>query len=72
VMVYKPVLFQTKEKKPNIKDDKVLLMKLMEYKDSDAEVAAMVEILEKNIYESKNLKVDKKQLKELLKRYNIH
>jgi hypothetical protein len=71
VMVYKPFVLQTKEKKLNIKDEKVLLMKLMEYKDSDQEVAQFVDILEKNIYESKGLKVDKKRLKALLKKYNI-
>jgi hypothetical protein len=60
----------TKEKSVNIKDEKVLLVKLLPYKE-DAEVANIVEILEKNLYTSTKEVIDKKILKEIVKKYNI-
>ncbi len=62
-----------KSKKQNgisIKDPKMLLMKLLPYKD-DNEVKKIVGILENNIYANKKEEYDKKVLKEVLKRYDI-
>jgi len=71
VVLAKPFSFKPKEKKLNIKDEKILLIKLMEYKDKDEKVQEIVDILEQNIYGSKHQKIDKKVLKEILKKYNI-
>jgi len=71
LMFKQPWQLGKKEKKLNIKDEKVLLMKLMEFKDKDPEVQKIVDILENNIYNGASQKVDKKQLKEILKKYNI-
>ncbi|MDY0124059.1 BatD family protein [Sulfurimonas sp.] len=71
IMLYRPNFsFEKKAKEGSIKDPKILLTKLLPYKD-DREVAEIVEILEKNIYSSEKIEVDKKALKELLKRYGI-
>ena len=71
IMLYKPRFSSAKKvKEGSIKDPKILLTKLLPYKD-DREVAEIVEILEKNIYSSEKIEVDKKALKELLKRYGI-
>lgn len=57
--------------KISLKDEKLLLIKLLPYKDSDTEVRELVEILEKNIYSSEKEKLDKAKVKDLLKRYGI-
>jgi len=71
LMLIKPVELFKKEKKFNLKDEKLLLVKLLPFKDKDAEVQKIVDILESNIYSSKKEKIDKKLLKEILKKYNI-
>ncbi|MEN4053961.1 MULTISPECIES: BatD family protein [Sulfurimonas] len=60
-----------KEKRFNIKDEKLLLLKLLPYKDSDKDVKIIVDTLEGNLYGDKKEKIDKKLLKEVLKRYDI-
>ena len=70
LILLKQSTFFTKEKSINIKDEKVLLVKLLPYKE-DAEVAKIVDILEKNLYTSTKEVLDKKLLKEIIKRYNI-
>jgi len=55
----------------NIKDEKALLIRLLPYKDSDESVAKIVDILENNLYSKSKTEIDKRQLKEILKRYNI-
>lgn len=57
-------------KKSSIKNPKELLTKLMAYKE-DAEVKRLIEILEKNIYTNEKIEIDKKALKEVLKKYRI-
>jgi len=70
-MLYRPYFgFAKKSKKESIKEPKVLLAKLLPFKD-DKEVAEIVEILERNIYSDEKTEIDKKALKELLKRYKI-
>lgn len=71
LMLIKPAELFKKEKKLNIKDEKLLLVKLLPYKDKDADVQKIVDILEGNIYSSKKEKIDKKLLKEILKKYDI-
>jgi hypothetical protein len=72
IMILKEKQFnKTETKKFSIKDEKLLLIKLLPYKESDEEIRKIVEILEKNIYTNQKEKIDKKVLKELVKRYNI-
>jgi len=67
----RPFQGRKKEKKLSLKDEKLLLIKLMEFKDKDEKVQEIVDILEQNIYGSKHQKIDKKVLKEILKKYQI-
>ena len=62
---------KTETRKFSIKDEKLLLIKLLPYKESDDEIRKVVEILEKNIYSNEKENIDKKMLKELIKKYNI-
>lgn len=59
-----------REQKVNIKDKKLLLIKLLPFKDED-DVKKVVDILEKNIYENQNIELDKKLLKEVVKKYLV-
>jgi len=67
---FKPWKLSKKEKSVSLKEPKSLLIKLMPYRD-DAEVANMIESLERSIYSDGVLEIDKKALKEVLKRYQI-
>lgn len=71
VMLFKPNLKKERKKKFNMKDEKLLLIKLLPYRDEDENVAKVVAILEANIYAKSKTSIDKKLLKELLKRYDI-
>ncbi|WP_457744183.1 BatD family protein [Sulfurimonas sp.] len=71
LMLFKPLNFLKREKTLDIKDEKVLLMKLLPYKDIDSEVQEIVDILESNIYSSKKQKIDKKVLKKIIDKYKI-
>jgi len=67
--LFKPwKMINKKDNHINIKDEKTLLIKLFPFRD-DIEVQKIVDILEKNIYLNKKIKIDKKVLKELLKKY---
>lgn len=57
-----------KEPKISLKDPKTLLMKLLPFKE-EKDVKEIIDILEKNIYENKNIEIDKKALKEVLSRH---
>ncbi|MDA3907905.1 MAG: oxygen-tolerance protein, partial [Sulfurimonas sp.] len=70
LMLLKPWKFLNKEKSVSIKDHKTLLMKLLPYKD-DEQVQNIVDILEKNIYSDAKIDVDKKLLKEIIKKYKL-
>ncbi|WP_415397979.1 BatD family protein [Sulfurimonas sp. CS5] len=70
VMLLKPWKFLKKEKSVSIKDPKTLLVKLFPYRD-DTQVQSIVDILEKNIYSDSKIEIDKKLLKEIIKKYNI-
>ncbi|MCF6339422.1 MAG: BatD family protein [Sulfurimonas sp.] len=70
LMLFKPFRKNKKQKNISIKDPKILLMKLLPYRDDD-EVKKILDILENNIYTNKKEDYDKKALKEVLKRYKI-
>ena len=55
----------------DLKDEKLLLIKLLPYKDKDDTVKKIVDILEKNAYSSQKEPLDKKILQELVKKYDI-
>ena len=70
VMFFKPWKRFQREKQLDIKDEKKLLIKLMPFSE-DSEVQSIIDVLEHNIYSKDKKQVDKKLLKELLKRYDI-
>jgi hypothetical protein len=70
VMLIKPKKERTKRSKLNLKDEKILFVKLLPYKE-DKEVASIINTLEQNIYSKTKIEVDKKLLREILKRYDI-
>jgi len=67
----KPLQKVKKERRFNMKDEKLLLFKLLPYKDSDKDVKTIVDILEANLYGGQKSKIDKKLLKEIVKKYDI-
>ncbi len=71
MLFIKPMKFFKNEKTFNLNDEKLLLIKLLPYKDKDEVVKKIVDILEANLYSSKKEKIDKKIVKELLKKYDI-
>ncbi|MFK5938532.1 MAG: BatD family protein [Sulfurimonas sp.] len=71
IMLVKPWSAFRREKSLDIKDEKKLLIKLMPYSE-DKEVQQIMDILEHNIYAKDKKVVDKKLLKEIIKKYDIH
>lgn len=70
IMLFKPFKRFKNEKNFNIKDHKLLLVKLLPYKE-DIEVKKIVDILENNLYSDNKQELDKKALKEIVKKYEI-
>jgi hypothetical protein len=70
VMVFKGLKREKKKGKISLKDDKTVLIKLMPYKE-DSEVAQMIETLEKSLYSTEEVIVDRKKLQSLVKRYLV-
>ncbi len=70
LMLVKSFSFSKKEKKQSLKNPKNLLMKLLPHKD-DKDVQKVVDKLEASIYSGEKLELDKKTLRELLKRHKI-
>jgi hypothetical protein len=70
LMLLRPKVSKTKRGSINLKDEKILFVKLLPYKE-DKEVASIIETLEQNLYSQTKRTVDKKLLKEIIKRYNI-
>lgn len=70
IIFIKPWKYLKREKSVSLKEPKLLLVKLMPYKE-DVEVQKIMDILEKNIYAKEKITVDKEMLKELLKKYDI-
>ena len=69
-MLLQPWNYFKREKTISIKEPKIVLMKLFPYKDNE-EVQKIIDILEKNIYEGEEIKIDTKVLKEIFKKYEI-
>ena len=67
--LYKPWRFFQKRKSLSLGTPREQLAKLLPYKE-DADAQALIETLEKNIYSNQDIKIDKKLLKELLKKYS--
>jgi len=59
-----------KNAKVSIKEPKKLLVKLLPFKD-DVDVKEILDNIEASLYSSEKLDVDKKRLKEILKRYKL-
>ncbi len=70
LMILKPWKNFKREKSFSIKEPKTLLVKLMPYQD-DKKVSEIIDILEKNIYSNAKIEIDKKVLKEIVKKYSI-
>ncbi len=70
LMLLKPFARIKQDTKLNIKDHKLLLVKLLPFKE-DLEVKYIIDILENNLYSDKKQELDKKVLKEIIKKYEI-
>lgn len=68
LMLLKSNISFTKEKKLSLKDPKVLFVKLLPYKD-DKNVQRLLDSIETNVYSDLEVKIDKKLLKECVKKY---
>jgi len=68
--LFKPWSLIKIEKQNSLKDLKFLIIKLMPFQD-DIDVSNLLEQLEKNIYSKEKIEIDKKLLKEVLKRYKV-
>jgi DNA-binding transcriptional regulator YhcF (GntR family) len=66
--IVKPWKNLKKQKSLSLKDERGLLVKLLPYKD-DEEVKKIIEIIEQNIYTDKKIEIDKKLLREIVKKY---
>ena len=71
MMVLKPFLTFKTKKKFDVKDSKLLLVKLMPYKE-DKEVQELIDSLESNLYSNTKTQIDKKVLKKIIRRYEIN
>jgi len=71
LMLLKPWSLFKSEKSINIKDEKLLLVKLLPFKE-DKEVKEILDILENNLYSQDKKKIDKKVLKEIVKKYKVN
>ncbi len=70
IMFLKSYKFKTKKQEVCIKEPKILLVKLLPYKN-DEDVKNIMDILEKNIYENAKIEVDKKLLKDIIQKHDI-
>ncbi len=70
IMLLNPRKLFTKDKSFNIKDEKLLLVKLLPFK-ADPDVAKIIDMLEENIYSTTKQTIDKKMLGEIIKKYAI-
>ncbi|MEO1938489.1 MAG: BatD family protein [Sulfurimonas sp.] len=68
---FMPSFSAEKKRRFSPKDEKQLLIRLLPYKDEDSDVAALIEVLEGNLYEGKKEPLDKKLLKSVLERHKI-
>ena len=68
---FMPSISSEKKRRFSLKDEKQLLIRLLPYKDEDSDVAALIKVLEGNLYEGKKEPLDKKLLQSVLERYKI-
>lgn len=71
MMLVRPFLVFKTKKSLNLKDHKVLLVKLMPYKENK-DVKIIVDILENNLYKEEKISLNKKDLKAVVNKYAIH
>ncbi|QSZ41273.1 oxygen-tolerance protein [Sulfurimonas aquatica] len=69
-MLFKARKGERRGKSIDLQDEKLLLIKLLPYKDN-ADVKEIVDILENNIYSKDKKSLDKKKVKEIIKSYSI-
>jgi len=60
-------LLKRDKKSGGVKNEKEALMRLLPYVESNSEIAKMVDDLESKIYKGKNINIDKKKLRQMLK-----
>ena len=70
LMLLKPLISLKSEKKFNTKDHKMLLVKLMPHEEN-TDVREIIDMLEANMYTNETQAIDKKKIKEIVKKYEI-
>jgi len=70
LMLLKPLIFLKGEKKFNTQNHKMLLVKLMPYEEN-TDVRELIDVLEANMYNNETQVIDKKKIKEIVKKYEI-
>ena len=71
IMILIPYMkFRKSKRKYDLKDHKKLMIKLLPFKEND-DVQQIISILEENLYSDKKKEIDKKVLKELIKKYDL-
>ena len=70
LMLLKPLLISQKKNKLNVKDHKMLLIKLMPFKDN-ADAKELIDTIESNLYNDTKQEIDKKRIKEIVEKYEI-
>ena len=70
LMLLKPLISLKGEKKFNTQDHKMLLVKLMPYEEN-RDVRELIDVLEANMYSNETQVIDKKKIKEIVKKYEI-
>lgn len=69
-MLLKPLVINRSKKSLDLKNHRVLLVKLVPYKENE-DVKEIVSILESNLYSDIKKEIDKKELKNIIKKYEI-
>ena len=70
LMLLKPLFIYERKNKLNLNDSKMLLIKLMPFKDN-TDVREVIDILETNLYKDSTKEIDKKLIKEIIEKYEI-
>ena len=68
LLYFKPWNLRKQKNTLWLNDEKMLLVKLLPFKD-DEEVAELLRLLEENVYSNKKHPIEKKRLKEIVKKY---
>lgn len=70
IMMLKPLAFKPRKKQLSLNDSKLLIIKLLPYKD-DVEVQEMLDVLEESTYGDASISIDKKRLKKMVQKYKL-